>query len=146
MAQRMLLYGRVVIQSKDWPQATDSLPRNKAGEIIDVRVDPGSPDSPFRAGAPFYDKADEITYRVVRVGGTAPLDGWRSADFWIKRWELDWPRLRILVEKGWLDAAMEEGSAVRRFRCRDEHRVLAWIKDTQEQKKDRARLRTRRRR
>lgn len=139
MSTRMLIRGRPVLVSKDWQEPHDSSPRNRAGEIMDVRVEPHSPDAPFRAGTIFHDKAEDLVYRVIRNGGCSVLEGWRSAAFWIDRWKTDWATLKTLVEKGWLDAAMEEGSAVGRFRCRDEHRVLAWLKDEKAVRRDRRR-------
>lgn len=112
--------------SRDYRPKRDTTPRRRDGSIIDdERVDPLSADSPFRAGSPFYDQADELEYRAVRQGALNPVEGWRTADFWIARWKTDWPTMRTLVQRGWLDAAIEEQSAVKRFRCRDEHRVIA---------------------
>jgi len=146
MPTRMRIRGQTVL-ARDWPGAHKDVPRNRSGEpITDFRVQPGSPDAPFRAGTPFEDPEDGITYRVVREGGLPPLDGWRSAAFWIKRWGIRWEEIKLLVEKGWLDAAIEEGSVARLYRCRDEHRVLEWAKSEEAKRKDRLRLRNRRRR
>lgn len=141
MPARIVIRNSIYASSTNWPRKHDSTPRNRAGEIIeDPLIRPDSPDKPFRAGEPYYDKADDLIYRIVRVGALGPLEGWRSASFWMERWELlMWADLKVLIEKGWLDAAIEEGSAARKFRCRDEQRVLAWIKDAKAQKRDRSR-------
>lgn len=86
-------------------------------------IPPGSPDSPYRAGEPYFDEAEDVVYRIVSRINVA--EGWGTAAFWMKRWACYYVDLLSLVRKGWLDAAMEEGSAVKRFRCRDERRVLA---------------------
>jgi hypothetical protein len=126
MATRVILGGRVAWASGRLSRPAPTLPRRKDGSVLeDERVDPSSPDSPYRAGVPAYDAADELEYRAVRQGALNPLEGWRTADFWLARWKTDWPTLRTFVQRGWLDAAVEEQSAVKRFRCRDENRVIA---------------------
>jgi len=80
-----------------------------------------SPDSPYRAGEPYFDETEDVVYRIVSKINIA--EGWGTADFWIRRWACYYIDLLSFVRKGWLDAAIEEGSAVKRFRCRDEHRV-----------------------
>lgn len=141
MGTRVTIRGQTV-HSRGMPEPGAEVPRNRFGErITDFRIEPSSPDAPFRAGVPFDDPEDGITYRVVRAGGLPPLDGWRSARFWVERWSIKWTHIRLLVEKGWLDAAIEEGSAIRLYRCRDEHRVLAWVADEVAVRKDRIRSR-----
>ena len=80
---------------------------------------------PYRSGTAYYDQAEGLEYRAVRIGALDPRQGWRTADFWLARWQTDWPTLVTLVQRGWLDAAIEEQSATKRFRCRDEARVIA---------------------
>jgi hypothetical protein len=75
----------------------------------------------------YYDQAEELEYRAVRIGALDPTQGWRTADFWLARWKTDWKTLRTLVQRGWVDAAIEEQSATKRFRCRDENRVIALL-------------------
>jgi hypothetical protein len=82
-----------------------------------------SPDSPFRAGEPYHDEAEDVVYRIVSRINVA--EGWGTASFWMQRWHCYYVDLLGFVRKGWLDAAIEEGSAVKRFRCRDELRVRA---------------------
>ena len=136
MASRVILRGQTVWVSRDYRKPLDRTPRRADGTIIDdERVLPGSPDSPFRAGVPYYDADDEVEYRAVRARALDPREGWRTAEFWIDRWKTDWRGLKTLVEKGWLDAAIEEGSATKRFRCRDQARVLSWLKSQKGRKR-----------
>lgn len=86
-------------------------------------IPPDSPDSPFRAGEPYWDDAEDVVYRVVSQINVA--EGWGTAAFWMKRWGCYYVDLLAFVRKGWLDAAIEEGSAVKRYRCRDEVRCRA---------------------
>jgi len=82
-----------------------------------------SPDSPFRAGEPYEDEAEDVVYRVVSRLNIA--EGWGTAAFWVRRWSCSYVDLLSYVRMGWVDAAIEEGSSVKRFRCRDELRVRA---------------------
>lgn len=88
-------------------------------------IPPDSPDSPYRAGEPYFDDAEDVVYRIVSHINVA--EGWGTAAFWMKRWSCYYTDLLILVRRGWLDAAIEEGSAVKRYRCRDESRVRAYL-------------------
>ena len=86
-------------------------------------IPPESPDSAFRVGVPYKDDAEDVAYRVVtRLNVT---EGWGTASFWMRRWRCHYADVLAFVRKGWLDAAIEEGSSIKRFRCRDEHRVRA---------------------
>lgn len=131
MPSRVIMRGQTAWASRDYrPLGPDRLPRRRDGSVIeDERIQRDSPDSPFRAGVPYYDADDEMEYRAVSSKTLDPAQGWRTSDFWVARWSTDWRSMRVLVEKGWLDAAIEHGSAVKRFRCRDEHRVLKWLAD-----------------
>jgi hypothetical protein len=64
------------------------------------------------------DEEEGVVYRVV--ARMDPLDGWAGTEFWQRRWKLDHKAVLSFVLSGWLDAAVECGSQVRRFRCRDE--------------------------
>lgn len=103
-------------------------PRGRTGELMEERespataIPPSSPRSPFRAGTGFFCPQDRLTYRVV-----ASLDmggGWVTSEFFQRRWLIAHSAVLGLARAGLLDAAMLEGSAVRRYRCRDEARVL----------------------
>lgn len=137
MSTRVILRGQAMWASRDYRPALDRTPRRRDGSVIDdERVLPDSPDSPFRAGVPYYDADDVIEYRAVRAQALDPRSGWRTADFWLDRWSTEWKTLRALVERGWLDAAIEEGTATKRFRCRDESRVLESLKPAKETPRD----------
>jgi hypothetical protein len=75
--------------------------------------------SPYRVGVPWYDEADGVTYRVlVRLD---PMEGWAGAEFWRARWGIGYPVIYTFVNAGYVDAAMEEGTGTKRYRCRDEY-------------------------
>ena len=137
MPSRVILRGHTAWVSRDYRAPVDRTPRRRDGSVIDdARVQPDSPDSPYRAGVAYYDADDEVEYRAVRARALDPREGWRTADFWLDRWKADWKALKTLIEKGWLDAAIEEGSATKRFRCRDEARVIEWLKAAKEKPRD----------
>lgn len=98
-----------------------SVPRNRVGDVAlsAAAIGPEDAMSPFRAGVPWFDELDDVTYRVVvRLN---PLDGWASSEFWQRRWGMPHRSVCEMSSAGWLDAAMEEGTAAKRYRCRDEH-------------------------
>jgi hypothetical protein len=97
-----------------------------ATEQADERVQPHSADSPFRLGTPYHDVSEDVIYRVVREVAVDPMQGWRTATFWLTRWKMPFQDFLVVIRHGWLDAAMVEGSAAKRYRCRDELRVLEW--------------------
>lgn len=105
------------------PQANNL---RKDGALCDgTPIPPGSPDSPFRDGTPYEDQREGVVYRIVHNLNIS--EGWGTAEFWVKRWGCLYADLLHFAQLGWLDAAISYGSAVKRFRCRDEHRVLRWL-------------------
>lgn len=78
--------------------------------------------APFRAGVPYVDELEQVTYRVV--SNLNPLEGWAPADFFQQRWLIGRKELLQLARGGLIDAAMVEGSQVQHFRVRDEAAVL----------------------
>jgi len=107
------------------PLATNE--RNDNNPSDGTPIEPDSPDSPFRVGTPYHDVHEDVWYRVVARLNIA--EGWGTAGFWIARWGCFYGDVLKLVRMGWLDAALEHGSAVKRFRCRDEIRVLRWMEE-----------------
>lgn len=124
MASRAFVAGRVVLQSRDMRvrvvDPRKGVPRTKRGDIADSAAAIGVNDagSPFALGIPFTDEDDGITYRVVTR--LDPMDGWASEEFWQRRWGVPHASICVFVETGHLDAAMEENTMARRYRCRDE--------------------------
>jgi hypothetical protein len=97
-----------------------TLPRTRGGAPVDI--DPLPADSawkPFAAGDAAYDVNEDVVYRVVKT--LNPLEGWASSQFWQERWGVEHRDVVHLVRTGLLDAAAEEGSLYRRYRCRDEY-------------------------
>lgn len=114
------------------------VPKDRNGNRIeDDRISPHDPRSPFRAGYPFWDRGDDVTYRVVGGGCLSLADGWGTAEFWMKRWKVDLRDVLDLARRGILDAAFEESTPTKRYRCRDERAALDELSS--------ARLRVRRR-
>lgn len=103
---------------------TSPLCKDREGNPVDCAsgIPTTSARSPYRAGVPVTDPDEGITYRLI--WHIDPLQGWAPTEFWQKRWGFDHRSIVILVEYGYLDAAIEEGSAVKRYRCRDENRLL----------------------
>lgn len=101
-----------------------ALPRDKDGRPVDVAfaIPSESPKSPFREGTPVYDPEEDIAYQCVK--DLDPLSGWATTDFWQKRWNVDHRAIVAFVMAGELDAAVEIGSQVRRYRCRSEYTLL----------------------
>lgn len=131
MPSKIVIGNKIVVASRDYVAPRRVLaPTTRNGEIIEDagRILPTSADSPFRAGSPYYDADDDLTYRSVHARVCDVLQGWRTAEFWLVRWAIEWRTLRDLVQRGWVDAAIEVDTATKRFRCRDERRVLLWIK------------------
>ena len=105
---------------------TDWGGRDRNGARIDpVPIADSNRRAPWRAGVPIFDRQDQLEYRCVGRGVLNPLEGWATAGFWQKRWGISRAALLELARRGWIDAAAEEGSAIRRFRCRDERMVKA---------------------
>ncbi len=88
---------------------------------VEAIASPTPPD----AGLPFEDTELGITFRVVRRLDLR--EGWGTAGFWMERYKVPWEAVAEWVRRGWLDAAVEMGSPTRRYRLRDEQRVLAWL-------------------
>ena len=123
MPTRVLISGHVHWASSDFrkaPNPARSIPRDRKGDPINCAF--GIAGDDFRTGTPVRDAAEGVVYRVVEK---LPLEGgWAVSLFWQKRWGIDHRGVLSLVERGLLDAAMEAGSKIRRYRCRDERLVL----------------------
>lgn len=139
MVSRIIVHGRTAWASPTFrvPPRTRN-PTKASGEPIkDFRIEPNSPDAPFRIGSPYFDPEEQIEYRVVRPEILQPSDGWGTADFWCTRWLATFDFLKKMISKGWVDAAIEAGTRVRRYRCRDEQRVLGELSAPQKIEKRR---------
>jgi hypothetical protein len=134
MPTRIFIGGQAAWTSGDYEDPRRRLikpvfPARRDGALLrDQRVEPSAATTPFLAGVPYYDPDDGIEYRAVQPRALDLRQGWRTAEFWLDRWGVDWKTLRTFFDRGWLDAAIETGGATKRFRCRDEESVLAWIK------------------
>jgi len=94
------------------------LDRDKQPVDCTVGIPADSPESPFRSGVAARDRIEGIMYRIVRR--LDPTDGWASTEFWQDRYKVRHRDIVLFVEMGYLDAAIEEGSQIRRYRCRNE--------------------------
>jgi len=54
-----------------------------------------------------------------------PREGWASSEFWQTRWSISHREILQLVALGYVEAALERGSKVGRFRCADETEIVA---------------------
>lgn len=135
MAARIVIRGRSTYATRDMRELErqqrlrrSGLPVGRKGtpqegQLVGASAIPAdSPQSPFRAGVALVCEEDNVVYRVVTK--LDPRDGWATTGFWQKRWKCAHADVCKLVERGLIDAAIEHGSQVRRFRCRDERLVL----------------------
>jgi DNA-binding transcriptional ArsR family regulator len=138
MATRVVVHGQEVWSNQDHrrlmmrPSAREGANVRRSRLMpdpvpIDVAgaIQPDSVDSPFRVGVGYFDSEEQVAYRVVRSGMINWTDGWATIAFWRNRWKLSVEEVFRLTRAGLLDAAMEDCSQVRRYRCRDEQKVLA---------------------
>lgn len=129
MSTRVISRGRQIYASRDYrPPRSTPLDLNKDGEPINTHAIPAhSPESPFRAGVPYIDPEDEfkLVYRIVQKLDLA--EGWGTADFWMRRYHVEFKTLAEWVARGWMDAAIEQGSPTKRYRCRDESKLLTYL-------------------
>lgn len=124
--------GRTYAASSDWrpgqvagyaPPSANNVRRGLDADGRPLRADgtpipPESHESPYRDGVPFEDEHDQVVYRVVHNLNVA--EGWGTANFWQKRWSCSYRDVLHLAQVGLLDAAIETGTSLKRFRCRDE--------------------------
>lgn len=136
---------RIVVGNKEFwrtPGARDEkfvpleASRDRNGNLFDpTPIPPSSPRSPFRAGVPYDDPETGIRFRVVGPGRLPAAEGWAPAKYWLTRYGISLGQLRDLCDRGFLDAAVEERSPTRRYRCRDEGPVKAHLRETRGRKR-----------
>lgn len=116
MASRITINGKIQWSSRDWRNPT--LGRQSEALTLDqVYPQPPPSDIPPRVGAPFTDPDDGVTYRVV--ANINPLDGWCLAEQLTKHYNIPYKVLMHWARIGLVDALMEHGSPVKRYRPRD---------------------------
>jgi hypothetical protein len=64
-----------------------------------------------------------IEFKIVEK--LDPREGWASSEFWQARWSTTHREILQLVALGYVEAALERGSKVGRFRCSDETEIVA---------------------
>jgi hypothetical protein len=127
MSSRVFDRGRVLYASPDYAQYKP-MPRSldRGGNPIDQAPIPmDSAGSPQRQGIPYRDPEDGLVYRIIDRLNIQ--EGWGTAGFWMKRYTVAWDVIVLWVERGWLEAAMERGSPTKRYRCRDERKLLEYL-------------------
>ena len=127
MASRIVLEGETYAANPTFAlvrRPEVPLDRDDKPLVLGKPVAPDDPRSPFRAGEAWTCPEDGVTYRVVPDLRLEPHDGWGAMRFWKARWRCTAQDVLYMVERGILDAAIEEGCAVKRYRCRDEQRAL----------------------
>lgn len=126
MPSRVVIRGRAAYQTRDWRAAhVRPAPRDVDADGVTLPGAPvvGPPRPPsLRAGYPYRDPETDLVFRVVER--LDPAEGWGTADFWCRRFRVDFDKLAEWVQLGWVDAAVEAGSPTRRYRPRDEGRLL----------------------
>jgi hypothetical protein len=124
MPSRIILQGRTAYASRNMPRkthrASEALNLDEQGEPVDVAsaIAPTLPPSVYQLGVPFFDSEEGVEYRVLKR--LTPADGWASATFWKNRWGCNLTDLLDIVKAGWMLAAIEHGSHVRRYLCTNE--------------------------
>lgn len=128
MPTRLVVRGRTAWRSGDlrlvdWSRGVPTRGRGEDKEVVDCAsaISADAPDSPAR-GTHWRDRETGVAYQVL--AHCAPEQGWASSEFWERRWRVDAKAILRFVERGLMDAAVEEGSDVRRYRCRSERAVL----------------------
>jgi hypothetical protein len=137
MATRVVVKGRVYWQDQEARQAQKlarahvkavPLDRDKrplcqcsTGRVCEIHVQ-RKRTPPFRAGVPWTDEYEHVTYRVLPH--LDPREGWVSSEFLQARWFVTHKEILQLARHGLIDAALAENSQVRRYRARDEAAVL----------------------
>lgn len=133
MTTRMVVAGRVIYSNaprRKPASAALNMGRDRQGNAIKLE---GSESpalamprdrraEPFTAGVPFACPIDRCTYRVVARLNYE--EAWAPTQFWQARWRISHLGVLELARAGLLDAVIEQGSQVRRYRCRDERAVL----------------------
>jgi hypothetical protein len=117
-------------------------PTQRGGEPLNVTtpIAPQEVDKTLRAGIPYTCPTEKVTYRVIK--NCDPRERWASSEFWQNHLKVGHRGLLRLLKLGWFDAAIEEGSQARRYRCRDERKMKEswdWRKLRDDQRKAAAR-------
>jgi hypothetical protein len=82
----------------------------------------------IRSGLIWFDPEDLVYYRVVSAGRLLASEGWGDVTFWTQRFlHTRWELFRTLIQKGYFDAAMEEGVFARRYRALDIDKARAYL-------------------
>lgn len=126
MSSRLVIGGRpVIVTGRAKPvQWSRLLPRDREGRPVDAAtaVQPLPAKSEVAPGLTLVDREEGVTYRCLQR--LDPEDGWATTSFWQARWKCTHAAVLAAAMAGYLDAAVEVGSQVRRYRCRDERGLL----------------------
>lgn len=86
-------------------------------------------------GVPFVDHDEQVTYRVL--AHLDPAQGWALADTVLGWYSIAYHELLDFVRRGFVDAAVERGSAVKRFRVLDPGRIERDVRNARDREKRR---------
>lgn len=129
MSTRIVLQGRnywrdadAIAQDRAVVKQATAFPRDRQGQPVSPAPIARPRVPAFRAGIPWTDPAEQVTYRVV--AHVDPLGGWVSSAFLQERWLVGHREILQLARAGLVDAVMAQASQVRWFRIRDEAEIL----------------------
>lgn len=132
MPSRIVIRGHGNASTADWTRGVDWRQGRPVGLASNPEARPPVPHGfaapsrvvqPFRDGTPWTDPETGLVYRVLpRLDGP---EGWATTGFWQGRWSIDHGGVLLLAREGLLDAALESGTAIRKYRARDERITLA---------------------
>jgi hypothetical protein len=138
--------GRTAVVSRNTPKrvhrASEALNLDSHGDPVDVAsaIPPTYPPSAYQLGVTFRDRDENVDYRVLKR--LTPADGWASAQFWHRRWQCNASDFLEILRAGYMLAAIEEGSTVRRYLCLNERELKdspLWLRLRKKQKAREAR-------
>lgn len=99
------------------------------GQRVDgdgVPIYPAPRPQEMISGRPYYEPEHDLLYRVVDA--VDPEQGWMPMDYWMRRYGVQFGRLRDWCLRGLLDPVYEMGSPTPRYRARDERKLVADLK------------------
>lgn len=140
MPGRIVVRNRVAVGAR--VREAPAAEYNKADPAYFTRaIPPDHPSSPYREGVPVHDPEDDVVYRRVSRAAVRADPTWVRLGFWTQRWGCRPADVHDFCRRGLVDAAYEDGTHAKLFRCRDERAVQAALQGLREAAEERARVR-----